>query len=97
LIIIDKMKDSSELKDLVNSWEVDLNKIILNWDLIPGSPKDEFDSLTKKLIGHLTRGAKKEKIYDVLNSELVVHYGLSPNEIELEQFTTEITNWWNCK
>ncbi len=89
------MKDNSELKGLVNSWEKDLNKIILNRDLIPGSPKDEFDSLTHKLISHLTKGAKKEKIHDILESELISRYGLSPTEIDLEQFAIEITDWWN--
>jgi hypothetical protein len=84
------MQDSSELKALVKSWEVDLNKIIVSWDLIPGLARDEFDALTQKLIGHLTSGAKKEKIYDVLNSELAVLYGLSPAEIELELFTNAI-------
>jgi hypothetical protein len=91
------MKHKPGLKGLVNSWERDLNKIIVNWDLIPGSPKDEFDSLAHKLISHLTRGAKKEKIHDVLKSELIVSYGLSPTEMELQQFTIEINDWWNCK
>jgi hypothetical protein len=89
------MKDNSEIKGIVNSWERDLNKIILKWDLIPGSPNEEFTSLTHKLIGHLTRGAHDEKIYDILKSELVVRYGLSPTEIELEQFTNEIIELWS--
>jgi hypothetical protein len=91
----DKMKDDSELKGLVSSWERELNKIILNWDLIPGSSKDEFDSLTHKLISHLTKGVKKDKIRDILESELITRYGLSPTEIELEQFAIEINDWWN--
>ena len=95
--ILDTMRDNSKLKDLVKSWERDLNKIIVNWDLIPGSPKDEFDSLTDKVIGHLTKGTDKEKIYDILESELIIRYGLSPSEIELEQFTTEIIDWWDHK
>jgi hypothetical protein len=88
------MKDNSELKRLVNSWERALNKIIVNWELIPGSPLDEFDSLTHKLISHLTKGAKKEKIYEILESELITNYGLSPAEIELEEFAIEINDWW---
>lgn len=91
------MKDNSKLKDLVSSWERDLNKIIVKWNLIPGAPKDEFDSLTHKLISHLTKEAEKEKIYDILESELIVRYGLSPTDIELEQFTMEVTDWWDSK
>jgi hypothetical protein len=95
--ILDTMRDNSKLKDLVKSWERDLNKIIVNWDLIPGSSKDEFDSLAHKLIGHLTRGTDKEKIYNILESELIVRYGLSPTETELTQFTNEISDWWDYK
>ena len=91
------MKDNSELKDLVRSWESDLNKIIANWNLIPGSPKDEFESLTHKLISHLTKETTKEKIHDILKSELIVGYGLSPTEIELELFAIEIMDWWNYR
>jgi hypothetical protein len=91
------MKDNSELKDLANSWERDLNKIISKWDLIPGLPGDEFDSLTHKLISHLTRGTTKEKIFGILESELITRYGLSPTEVELETFAIEITDWWNYK
>ena len=60
-----------------------LNKIILAWNLIPGSPNDEFDLLTHKLIGHLTKGAKAEKIYELLEGELIYRYGLSPTAGEL--------------
>ena len=91
------MKEYSEMKGLVRSWVRDLNKIIVDWDLIPGSQGDEFDSLTHKLISHLTRGITEEKIYDILEGELITRYGLSPTEIELEQFTIEITDWWNHK
>lgn len=91
------MKDNSELKNLIKSWERDLNKVIVKWDLIPGSPKDEFDALTHKLISHLTKGADQAKIYAILESELIVRYGLSPTESELAQFAVEITEWWNYK
>ena len=91
------MKDNSKLKGLVSSWQRDLSKIIVNWGLIPGSPKDEFDSLTQKLISHLTREAEKEKIHEILESELIVRYGLSPTDIELEQFTIDVTDWWDTK
>ncbi|PZR37606.1 MAG: hypothetical protein DI538_12140 [Azospira oryzae] len=91
------MKDNSELKSLVNSWVKELNKIIIKWALIPGAPTDEFASLTHKLIGYLTKGGTNDQIHDILKSELIIHYGLSPVETELEQFTQEIIYWWNSK
>ena len=91
------MKDNSELRARVSSWEQGLTKIIANWNLIPGCAKDEFDPLMHKVIGHLTKGATKDKIHDVLESELTVRYGLSPNEFDLEQWAIEIIDWWNVR
>lgn len=87
--------DKPELKGLVEAWKGELNKIVVNCNLIPGSPKDEFDLLNNKLIGHLIKGAKEEKVHEVLESELIVRYGLTPSEAELKQFTNEVINWWN--
>jgi len=42
--------------------EKELRKIINSWDLIPGTPDDEFDALNHMLLGHLGRNCKKEKI-----------------------------------
>jgi hypothetical protein len=89
------MKKQSELKTLASAWVRSLNKVVLNWELIQGCSSDEFDSLTHKLIGHLTKGGEKEKIRNILESELVMRYGLSPTEVELEQFTIAVVEWWS--
>ena len=88
------MKNNSSFKKQVADWKQGLRKLINNWDLIPGTAIDEFDSLNNKLISHLTRGAAKQKIFNILSSELITRYGLSPNEDELEQFTNEVIDWW---
>jgi hypothetical protein len=88
------MKNNSSLKKQIAEWEQGLRKLINNWDLIPGSPMDEFDSLNNKLISHLTKGADKPKIFNIISSELISNYGLSPAEDEFEQFTNEIIDWW---
>jgi hypothetical protein len=87
------MKEKRELKAMVNTWRAELNKIIVGWNLLPG-PLDEFDALTHRLIGHLTRGADQDKIYDLLESELIVRYGLDPTTADLEEFAHEIHDWW---
>ena len=59
-----------------------LRKILNSWDLIPGSPKDELDSLNHQILSHLYKGADFKKIIRVLSSELTVNYGLTTDEEE---------------
>lgn len=88
------MKNDSTYKKQVAGWQQKLRKLINSWDLIPGAPSEEFDSLNNQLISHLSNGADEQKIYNVLRSELITYYGLSPNEVELEKFTNEVISWW---
>lgn len=87
------MRDKQELKGLIHIWQLELNKIISGWHLLHGA-HDEFDALIQKLIGHLTRGADKDKIHDLLESELIVRYGLDPTTGDLDKFAHEINDWW---
>ncbi len=73
----------------------DLRKILNSWDLIPGSPKDEFDGLNHQILGHLYKGAGFEKVTRVLASELTVTYGLWTDEDDAKKITTDIMEWWN--
>lgn len=74
---------------------LELRKIFNSWELISGSPKDEFDSLNHQVLSHLYKGADFEKVTRVLNSELIVTYGLSINTQDAEKIATEIMEWWN--
>ena len=76
-------------------WEKDLRKLINSWGLISGAPSDEFDALNHKILSHLTKGVDNEKIFNVLKSELITYYGLSPVDKDVHQLTEEIINWWN--
>ena len=76
-------------------WEKDLRKLINIWELIPGAPSDEFDALNHKILDHLTKGADNEKIFNVLKSELITYYGLSPTDKDIYKFTEEIRKWWH--
>ena len=74
-----------------------LRKIINSWNLISGSPDDEFDSLNNKILTQLYKNGDAEKIDRILQSELISTYGLFSNEFDSEIFVTQIMNWWNSK
>lgn len=89
-----------EKKDLKRIYDGDfsqLRKIINSWNLISGSPDDEFDSLNNKILTQLYKNSEPEKIDRILQSELTVTYGLFSNEFDSEIFVTQIMNWWNSK
>ena len=74
--------------------EKELRKIINSWDLIPGSPNDEFDSLNHKLLGHLGRVADEKKISKVIYSELIVTFGLDIEQSESNGMAAQVMDWW---
>ncbi len=89
--------DKKELKRKYDGDFSQLRKIINSWNLISGSPADEFDSLNNKILSQLYKIADAEKIDRILQSELIVTYGLFSNEFDLEVFVNQIMNWWNSR
>jgi hypothetical protein len=85
----------SELKRKFKFQEQELRKIINSWNLIPGSPTDEFDALNHILLRHLDRKSEKGKIENVIYSELVANYGLDVKHTQAQEFTTQVLDWWN--
>lgn len=75
----------------------ELRKIINSWDLIPGSPNDEFDYLNHKLLSQLYKNPEPKKINNILQSELIVYYGLFSNEFDATNLVSEIIEWWSLK
>lgn len=73
----------------------ELRKIINSWNLIPECPKDEFDDLNNKILSQLYQDTEIEKINRILQSELIVNYGLFSNEFNSEKLTNDIVSWWN--
>ncbi|PRD45529.1 hypothetical protein [Sphingobacterium haloxyli] len=63
-----------------------LRRIINSWNLIPGSPSDEFDTLANKLLSHLYKAADLMTIRNIIESDLVTIYGLYTHEINAESF-----------
>ena len=86
---MDKRLIKKEFEDNFQS----LRKIINHREFIPGSPKDEFDSLNHKILSHLYQNINDSKMTEIITSELTVHYGLTTNTKEIERLTDEIFNW----
>ena len=72
----------------------ELRKLINSWDLEPGL---EFDELNAHLFKSLQSGLDENKIMSILDSELVLTYGLSPTKSQLKGLTKQIINWWISK
>ena len=89
--------DKKDLKRIYGGDFSQLRKIINSWNLISGSQDDEFDSLNNKILSQLYKNADEEKIDRILQSELVVTYGLFNKEFASEIFMNQIMNWWNSK
>ena len=86
-----------EIKNEYNGYFVELRKIINSWNLLPNSSNKAFDSLNNKILDYLYKNADKDKIEKVLESELIISYGLFRQEIKVEKYSCEIMNWWNSK
>lgn len=89
--------DKKDLKRIYDGYFSQLRKIINSWNLISGSPDDEFDSLNNKILSQLYKNADAEKIDRILQSELISTYGLFSNEFDSEIFVNQIMKWWNLK
>ncbi|MFC4688781.1 hypothetical protein ACFO4P_17700 [Epilithonimonas pallida] len=89
--------DKKDLKRIYDEYFSQLRKIINSWNLISGSPDDEFDSLNNKILSQLYKNADAEKIDRILQSELISTYGLFSNEFDSEIFVNQIMKWWNLK
>ena len=89
--------DKKELRRKYDGDFSQLRKIINSWNLISGSPDDEFDSINNKILSELYKNADVEKIDRILQSELIVYYGLFNDEFDSEVFVNQIMNWWNSK
>lgn len=88
--------EKNELKKIYEDDFSQLRKIINSWNLISGCP-DEFDSLNNKILSQLYKDSDEEKIERILQSELIVTYGLFGNEFDSEIFVNEIMTWWNYR
>lgn len=81
-----------------DSWywtHMELRWLISNWNLIPGCPDDEFDALRGKLLNVLQQQHDLDKIVRLLESELIITYGLSLQSDDLEIMAAQVEDWWS--
>lgn len=72
----------------------ELNRLVRNWDLIPSTPLDTFEHLTNQILSQLSKGADRDKIQRVIQSELITRYGIDVNSKEAILFAEDIYDWW---
>jgi hypothetical protein len=75
----------------------ELRKIFKSLELMPDSPTDEFDYLIHKILSQLTFEIDSKKITNIIQSELVVYYGLFIFEFDSSSIAVKIIDWWNSK
>lgn len=80
-----------------DSIKSELNRLFRNWELIPDCPLDEFDHLSNQLLSHLWQGADKTKTFNIIRSELISRYGLSPSDEEAQQIADEVFELWEIR
>jgi hypothetical protein len=72
-----------------------LSSLIRDWDLSPGCPSDEFDTMSFKLLSALQKGADDKVIGSILESELEVTYGFFSDEFDTDALLAEVRSWWS--
>ena len=87
--------DRRELLMKYNGNLSELRNIMKSFQLIPNAPIDEFDKLNHKILSHLDSGANEKKIGNILQSELIVTYGLYSTEFDETIIADAIVKWWN--
>lgn len=73
----------------------ELSRLICSWDLIPGCPSDEFDSLSFKLLSALQQGNDKVAITRILEAELTGTFGFFLNELDIQLYVKQLEVWWS--
>ncbi|WP_284464523.1 hypothetical protein [Chryseobacterium sp.] len=86
-----------DFNDLINEHNANfarLRALIISKNLIPSISKNSFGNLTEKLLQKLEKGADKNQLKNMIETELCVSYGLYKSEFDSEELASEIFNWW---
>ena len=73
--------------------EREIRALLNEWDVIPGSPADEYDCLIPQLYALSTRGASSEEIEAFLAGELERHFGLEPDAVREGELAARLVAW----
>lgn len=72
-----------------------LSKILYDTNVMPSGNSQSFNELSKKLILAYQKGYNLDKIKRVLSSELIVNYGLTVNNKEVEAIIAIVDTWYS--
>ena len=76
------------------SYFLALRKHLIHWELIPSTPSDEFDELARKLVNQLTQNAEHPLIYQIIEQELSISFGMTLDSNVVEELADDIMHWW---
>jgi len=88
------LKMKNELRHKIHFLEKKLRKLINSWELIPGSPSDEFDALNHKILSALMNNRAEKKIKGIIQSYIAGDLGMFTNQDEIETKYDQIITWW---
>ena len=71
--------------------------MVNSWDIIPGSPNDEYDVLVHRILSHIINQKYKSKIRGIVESYITIDLGLFTYEVDIEKAHQEVVFWWEQK
>jgi hypothetical protein len=77
--------------------EIEITKILNEWDPIPSSPEDEYDCLTHQIISKLHNGASEKDIEILIGSEITNHFGIEEEKDTIKEVSNKIIHYWKNK
>ena len=77
-------------RKLIKSEEAELRSLINEFQLIPGAPSDEHDTLVRRLLSTLHTGAPRSALPDVISNHCII--ALRGDEVATIAET--VWSWW---
>ena len=82
-------------RNRIHFLEKKLRVLINSWNLIPGCPNDEFDTLNNRILSVLLNNKDQTKIQGIIESYIKIDLGLYTDQQEIESKFDEVIYWWN--
>jgi hypothetical protein len=89
--------NKNKKKKLIKLEEIEITKILNEWDPIPSSPEDEYDCLTHQIISKLHNGASEKDIEILIGSEIINHFGIEEEKDTIKEVSKKIIHYWKNK
>jgi hypothetical protein len=86
--------NNKEKKSNIKTEEIEIGKILNEWDPIHSSIDDEYICLTHHIISELHKGASEKAIESLIRDEIINHFGISEDEDEIRKVVSKIFYYW---